>query len=274
MRLIKPKAELIECGYSQDDVLKHIEKCGKVCYKSENTITEDSYVRFVARLIQSKHMSVLEHGTVYLTIPMNGNEASIDELILNPYTKIICPDAKSMYVYVTTNMRCMRENNWLEELGEYITPPYKEHIKRYTVKVTTDIGVTREINRHRHFSISEQSSRYCNYSQDKHGSEVKFLIPAYWDKLKASEQEDYERMLSKAEDNYFLMLRRGFKPEQAREVLPLATATEAVYTAFEDDWEHFFNLRLKETTGKVHPNMRELAEMIYKCIKNKDYGEN
>ena len=73
-----------------------------------------------------------------------------------------------------------------------------------------------------------------------------------------------------AEDTYSdLIDNYGWQPQQAREILPLCTATEVCYTAFEDDWKHFADLRLRGTTGKPHPNMQHLAELMQKeCLAN------
>lgn len=78
------------------------------------------------------------------------------------------------------------------------------------------------------------------------------------------EYKFYLHMLDSAERNYMYLIEQGLQPQQAREVLPLCTATEAVYTAFESDWNHFFDLRYFESTGKVHPNMKELTTLMYK----------
>ena len=59
-----------------------------------------------------------------------------------------------------------------------------------------------------------------------------------------------------AETSYNLMIDRGSKPQEARQVLPNAVKTEIVVTGFESDWEHFFELR---TAGAAHPDMRKLA---------------
>lgn len=259
MKLLKQKVELLLQGPSYDDILRHIEKCGKVCYKGVVGDNRESTRAFVARLIKAGHTSVLEHGTVNMEWSANGAGKYIlaDHVLKdNPYTHYE-NDGKT--VHVTTNYRVIIDNI-LSDFLDYIVPVEKP--ERLTVKVITDIGTSREANRHRHMSVSEQSTRYCNYSKDKFDNEVSFIVPAYWDNLKMAEKEDFKKMLKKAEDNYMLMLERGYKPEQAREVLPLATATEVVYTAFLDDWRHFLNLRLRETTGKVHPNMKELATMI------------
>lgn len=71
------------------------------------------------------------------------------------------------------------------------------------------------------------------------------------------------------EKQYLELIKQEWQPQQAREVLPLCTATEAVYTAFESDWKHFFDLRLRGTTGKPHPNMLELAKLMHEQLKQK-----
>ena len=67
-----------------------------------------------------------------------------------------------------------------------------------------------------------------------------------------------------AEKQYFQLLELGWKPQQAREVLPLCTATEIIHTAFVSDWKHFFDLRYFGTTGAPHPNMVELTGLMAK----------
>jgi thymidylate synthase (FAD) len=197
------------------------------------------------------------------------------------------------YAYVTMNYRHIVENGWLDDL-EYICEPTENHVKRYTFKVITSIGVTREFNRHRKNSILEMSTRYCNFSKDKFDNQVSFCKPSWLDlnlgtyeivgnnkdlgdvvgdgyiKNVSNRDEDNLFLTSClfAEDTYKELLGDGWKPQQAREILPLCTATEAVYTGFAEDWKHFFNLRFFETTGKVHPNMMELStKMKEECEK-------
>ena len=134
---------------------------------------------------------------------------------------------------------------------------------------------------------------YCNFSKDKFNNELTFIKPewlsiptgsyAYWDgdwcdinKMKIqceadkeTEVNDYLWSLNSAELYYMKLINAGWKPQQAREVLPLSTATEVVYTAFEDDWTHFFDLRYREATGPVHPNMLQVATMAHDLILNK-----
>lgn len=119
----------------------------------------------------------------------------------------------------------------------------------------------------RTISISEQSTRYCNYSKDKFGVEITFVIPEWATNLTPEYKSlDYSGLdhnelvflssLAEAERSYMTMIRDGAKPQEARDVLPLATATTVMYTAFVSDWKHFFELR---TSVAAHPDARAIA---------------
>lgn len=276
MKLIETAAVYIP----QEDLYKQIELAGRTCYKSEDKITEDSAKAFVDRMIKSNHLAMLEHGTVYLKIKW-WHIFKFFKYLLNPYSKI------RKFKYITTNLRVIKEHNWDNDL-KYICEPTEYHKKRYTFKVNTSIGVSREGNRHKANSTAEQSTRFCNYNTGKFDNQVVFCIPAWLTlnpgmyELKhltidgvsdtyvvgdgyltpvsddSSENKFIMRRMSNEQD-YLEDINDGLKPQQARENLPLCTATEVVYTAFASDWKHFFDLRYFETTGAVHPNMLELT---------------
>jgi len=302
VRLIKPKAELLLQQPGLEGVYKQIELAGRTCYKSTDKITEDSAKPFVDRMIKSKHLAMLEHGTIYLEflyeqpIKVTHTDGTSDvyddteiyNSLVNKYTKNPYSRAIERYVgqgaycvYITTNLRVLVENGWMDDL-KYICEPTEYHEKRYTFKVITSIGITREFNRHRTMSIAEQSTRYCNYSKDKFGGEVTFCIP-FWTDLKEGSYEwkdyfgEYTRIdlsyplkdqlvsyLFTTSKQYLELIDQGWPPQESREVLPLCTATEAVYTAFASDWQHFFDLRYFGKTGIPHPNMVELAGLMVK----------
>ena len=271
MRLIKPKAELLLQQPGLEGVYKQIELAGRTCYKSTDKITEDSAKPFVDRMIKSNHLAMLEHGTVYLIIKW-WHIFKFFKYLLNPYSKI------RRFKYITTNLRVIKEHNWDNDL-KYICEPTEYHEKRYTFRLTTSIGVTRELNRHRVNSIAEQSTRYCNYSKDKFGNELTFCIPQWIDEEELSKIGPYKRVIRKknasptelwitsllnAEEDYLELINQGWQPQHAREVLPLCTATEIIHTAFVSDWQHFFDLRYFGTTGAPHPNMVELTGLMAK----------
>lgn len=229
----------------------------------ENLTAED----FVNMLIKSGHGAMLEHGTVYMQIDSFLDISEDDKLDKkvhqydsNRFTKV-----NSMYIgqgcwrsYITTNLRVLVENNWLDDL-KYVCKPTEYHAKRVTAKFICDRGVSHEIVRHRVMSFAQESTRYCNYSKDKFGQELTFIEPS-WEFLSCSNildtRERFEAMLGEAEANYMELITLGFKPQEARAVLPNALKTEIVVTAFIDDWKHFFELRC---SNAAHPDIRKLA---------------
>ena len=292
MKLIKPKAELLLQQPGLEGVYKQIELAGRTCYKSTDKITEDSAKPFVDRMINSKHTAMLEHGTVYLTIPGESEPDEFGRVDCSPrykgeysrnkYSKVnykywsqepigiqkeFCKSIPRSTIYITTNLRVLVENDWLDDL-KYICEPTEYHEKRYTFRLTTSIGVTRELNRHRVNSIAEQSTRYCNYSKDKFGNEVTFCLPSWVSSTEYTEMNSDERIFFRscehAEFDYLRRVSKGWQPQQAREVLPLCTATEIIHTAFVSDWKHFFDLRYFGKTGAPHPNMVELTGLMAK----------
>lgn len=197
-------------------------------------------------------------------------------------------------LYITTNLRVLVENNRLDDL-QYQVEPTEHHEKRITAKFICDRGVSHEFVRHRVFSFAQESQRYCNYSKDKFGNECTFIIPSwlkdfpeciirdsvggwmypsdyYRENLDGSFRGNVVFMthtkylidsLFRAEKNYNNLINSGWKPQEARAVLPNATKTELVMTGFESDWEHFFSLRC---SSKAHPDAKKLADELYKLI--------
>lgn len=269
MKLINPSVELITQTPGLEGIYKQVERVGRVCYKSEDKITEDSAKPFVERMIKSQHLAMLEHGTVYLAASCDSEDLIFWKVANCPYSKVVCNDRANM-LYVTTNLRVIAELNAWEVIDKYLCEPTELHIKRICLKFITSIGVSREFNRHRTASIAEQSTRYCNYSKEKFGGEVTFVLPNWmtspiWDENdKAGHM--FLQTMKISEDIYLELLSEGWQPQQAREVLPLSTATEVAYTAFEDDWKHFFDLRYRGTTGLPHPNAQQVATMAHDLI--------
>ncbi len=269
MKLINPSVELITQAPGLEGIYKQVERVGRVCYKSEDKITEDSAKPFVERMIKSQHLAMLEHGTVYLAASCDSEDLIFWKVANSPYSKVVCNDRANM-LYVTTNLRVIAELNAWEVIDKYLCEPTELHIKRICLKFITSIGVSREFNRHRTASIAEQSTRYCNYSKEKFGGEVTFVLPNWmtspiWDENDRA-GHIFLQTMKISEDIYLELLSEGWQPQQAREVLPLATATEVVYTAFEDDWKHFFDLRYRGTTGQPHPNAQQVASMAHDLI--------
>ena len=276
MKLIKPSYQIIEpIGYTVDDIYKSIELVGRVSHKSEDRITEDSAKTFVERMMKMKHLSTCEFGTVYLYIDYHnpGFGKIIDKYNNNQYSKCIVDNVFPNKAYISSNYRVLVENNWLGDL-KYLCEPTEYHEKRYTVKFILDRAILAEFTRHRRFSFMAESSRYNNYSKSKFNNELTFIHPLWMYHQESGDYGDLGNLKNKnhgnkdgtffefikalqyAEHYYFILLREGWKPEQARNILPLSLKTELYMCGFAEDWEKFFELR---TAPNAHSQARELA---------------
>lgn len=266
MKLIKQSFEFInQTDFSLVGIKKHIERCARVSYKSENKITDTSYEKFVNMLESRGHDRPLEFGTVYLTLRGDDTDALRNIFIYaeNPWTKIrkqvikaeYDPNIRVVLNYVTTNYRVIVEN-YLEEDLKYLCEPTEYHYKRYTAHMILDRGVMDEFRTHVGLSHLAESTRYCNYSKDKFGNELTFIQPC-WD-IRGTNYIDF---LQHAEWGYFRMLKNGWTPQQARSVLPLGIKSELISCGFKDAWENFFKRR---DAPDAHPMAQEIANPMHK----------
>lgn len=298
MKLVKPSFEILEQGSGLQGLEEQIEKAARTCYKSEEHIKDGSAHKMVNMLIKSGHGAMLEHGTVYLRFPSRHlfkgiKSFDIARLNANNYTHNVCGGNT-----FTTNYRVIVDKGW-EWMLKYMCDPSDEHYKRVTVRFTCDVGVSREFNRHRVNSMAEQSTRYCNFSKDKFGKELTIIRPeeiseeevtsCYSRWSRADDSEEAFRYMCGAlssesndplfgiidtwlfanlacEWSYNHLIELGWKPEQARRVLPLDLKTEIVHTAFVSDWLHFFDLRCAKD---AHPQARELAVPLREEFKKR-----
>lgn len=276
MRLVKPSFEILEQGSNINDMYKHIELCGRTCYKSNDKITEDSAKPFIDRMIKSKHFAMLEHGTVYLTIPNKNISRSllVYKYETNPYSKVVCTDDN---IYITTNYRVIIEHNWTEHL-EYITSPTEFHEKRITVRFIANIHFYKDLTRHRKMSYAIESTRFCNYTKDRFGGELTFIQPCWikeeyvpGDYNRSEQFVMFTEMLENIESTYNFMINSGWQAQQAANILPQATKAEIIVTGFAKDWKHIFDLRAIGITGKPHPQMQELMIPLMKEFINRKY---
>ena len=261
-------------------------------------------------MIKSGHGAMLEHGTVYLQllgvfldpddVDIAYGNYIVHHYINNPYSKvkIIHDEDWKANVYITTNYRVMVENNWLDDLF-YLCNPTEYHEKRISVRWTCDRVTGESFLRHRVFSFARESTRYCNYSKDKFGNELTFIIPTWCNDLQDGvtfedrldvnkfvwgdidyeginniKVDEYTRTFLysniDSELNYIRLINKGYKPQQARQVLPFCIKSTLIMTGFESDWKHFFELRCDTA---AHPDARKLALELYNKLYNKEYGK-
>lgn len=282
MKLIKPSYKILNQSPGLQGIYEQIELAGRTCYASthkiqyqENDTCNGSISTtakdFVDRMIASHHYAMLEHGTVYLTVPYNSIIEYADsqnpfyrDILCNPWIKYVI-DYENDVVYISSNYRWIIENN-LENWLQYLCEPTEFHEKRVTVRFVTSNGIAREFTRHRVFSFAQESTRYCNYTnQTKFGNELTYIHNS--DEINIEQKDVYERI----ERCYKNLIANGMKPQMARDILPLALKTELVMTGFVSDWDYFFDLRARGTTGQPHPDAKALAEPLMHEFINRNY---
>lgn len=137
-----------------------------------------------------------------------------------------------------------------------------EHFS-FSVKFVVDRGISHEIVRHRMASFAQESTRYCNYGNDE---DITFILPLYLS-YKSEGWNEWQKSMMQAERSYFAMIKAGYKPQEARAVLPISLKTEVVMTANLREWRHFMKLRAMGTTGAVHPQMLEVTRPLLELFK-------
>lgn len=233
MKLIQPKVEILD-KIDDQAILERIEQVTRTCYKSEpkygyEYVTDDG-VRVIIRDTVIEHLGELE--TV----------------------KKLPPHAKKINISAKDFVKRIIESKH-EAMLEFVD---------VTVKFTCDRGVSHELVRHRLASYAQESTRYCNYSKDKFGNELTFIIPSWaeinkFGEIVADDDEtfyDFKRALEMAEGFYFSLINKGWKPQQARMVLPMSIKTEINMKCNLREWRHFFKLRCSTA---AHPDIRKLA---------------
>lgn len=286
--------------------IENIERAGRLCYKSEDRITDDSADAFVRGLIRRRHLSVLEHGDMIFEVEDRHVYENVAEGL-----QILRDSGCQVPMLAMTNVggRTIVSGNiraWMELFahgslaGRYFIGHFdplftrrhgfvdedaepdprvrqihytdltdqREKLAhlRQTVKFTVDRGVSHEFVRHRVMSFTQESTRYCNYAGERFGHEITVIRPCYLD----GDTEGYalwKRQCMSAETAYFALLNFGLLPQEARAVLPTSTKTELVMTGNLRAWQHFFDLRAKQLTGAAHPQAEEVAVPLHELFK-------
>ena len=134
----------------------------------------------------------------------------------------------------------------------------------FTVRFVVDRGVSHELVRHRIASFAQESTRYCNYSKDKHGNEITVIQPFFFDQG-SNELIDWYSAMRIAESHYMDLIEKGASPQEARSILPNSTKTEVMMTANFREWRNFFKLRIAKG---AHPQMREVTIPLLRYLQN------
>ena len=267
MEIIKPQVEL----WIQENPIDHVARCARVCYASDKTTGNNAMYN---RLLDAGHNSMFRHESVYIIAPgRNDRYELIDSFESCPYVDYRI-DYDNNEIYISTNRQFFMENEsiqyfneWIVSIDEFKSTLLGKELMRYTFKVVTQISTSRELNRVSPNNIAEQSTRYVNLS--KKGGAV---CQPHW--VQEKDIEDwingndnatsiyYHNQCQLAFDCYNELISLGMKPQDARGVLPLDTATVCVYTYTIAEWRHIIDLRYYGTTGAAHPNAVIIAGMI------------
>lgn len=280
MKLINQSFEILEqTDFSLVGIKKFIEKCGRVCYKSEDKITEDSYIKFVDNLIKRGHDRPLEFGTVHLKLEYSKFQGFMQALYSERIYNDIWMESNGdgEFIYITTNYRyyldILKRFPWVA--AHFDKSDSTIYPKRYTVHFITSRGIMDEFRTHVSLSHLAESTRYCNYSKGKFDNQVTFVIPSWCNSLIEGSEQNYSLSeinrdeivfmdaLQNAQNSYLSLLKLGWKPQEARDVLPLGIKSELISCGFEDAWENFIRRRSpKYGDPGAHPMAAEIANKL------------
>lgn len=195
--------------------------------------------------------------------------------IIEPSVEILTPiDGEAILKMLEAVGRtCYKSEDKIQEgsaekfISNIVKRGHEAVIEHYniTVKFICDRGVTHEIVRHRLASYCQESTRYCNYANDKFNGEITVIKPMFLE-VGTDGWELWHDACAMAEKFYFDLLDFGCSPQEARAVLPNSLKTELVMTANIREFRHFFNLRCSKA---AHPQMREVANMLLREFKER-----
>lgn len=263
MNIIEPSVEIWEQGQGIQGMYDHIERCARICYRSENkgnTTSEE----FVKRLIKNNHGRTLEFGTLLF------DEQYFEEMLLPgirpgyfTWINFDFDDVKDD-IYVT-NLRLIVEN-FPNDWEKIITNALWDHSRdfkeyRPTIHWHISRAIADEFRTHVLLSSLCESTRYVNYA--KKG--LDFIKPCWLPTERDVRYCIFEQGILRAEDHYLALIEDGLQPQQAREVLPLSIATNLVQCGFKSAWKNFFNRRIDNA---AHKDARMIAEQAKTLLGN------
>ncbi|MEK6201101.1 MAG: FAD-dependent thymidylate synthase [Desulfobulbaceae bacterium] len=292
MIVVDPSYE-IQDDLDLGSLVTRLEACGRICYKSEEKISEGSALPFVKKIAEHGHNSVMEMAVVTLRLHCSSQQIT-DFLECQPKFFVVDPVENGLLV--TGSIRAFRElylsfpetalvQAMVDFLGashpyllegvwqpvnrqggaaiavekmtleqvEQLEPLLLSRHRFLSVKFIVNRAVTHEIVRHRPCSFLQESQRYCRYSQDKFGNQVTFVRPMFF----APDSPEYKLWQQAMEltEALYLQLLETSTPQAARTVLPNSCKTEIIVYCNLAEWAHIFRLR---TSPAAEPSMREV----------------
>ena len=276
MKVVKSSTSVLEQQPGIIGMFKHIEACGRIAYKSESRITDDSYLKFIEMLYNRGHWAVFNLGTVYLKFPKSESATYKKLKQTYPFTRWTEKDNE---VYLTTNYRVICQLNLKEFMETYWSEPDDNlHYHRFTGHFICNRSTSHQLVRHRSLCPIQESQRYCNYTKGKFGKELTFILPQWVYRIR----ELVGNLINKKtglKNKHILTYDGG--PEEARGVLCNDVKTELCICGYADDWYYepnpeetkekagFFYLRC---ASDAQADIRVLAESLKSQFNEKGYN--
>ncbi len=297
MKVISPGFEILDQYFKQGRILEQIERCGRVCYKSEDKITEESALPFITGIIKRGHESVIEMANFVMDVKAGSRDDFCDFFSVIPR---FCQASRlfDRHFIISGNPRSFRDlarkfpdirivnaiRNVLADVYPilfkdipsssspddslnvtFLTPDEIDSldlpllIKHRTLlaHLTINRAVTHELVRHRIASYLQESQRYCRYGEKRFGGEVAFIKPCFF-KEGTPEYQVWQEAMVETERLYLKLLETS-SPQAARTVLPNSCKTEIMVHATLEEWQHIFKLR---ASPAADPSMREIMHMM------------
>lgn len=275
MKLEKPHIEIWRQELPVESMYRQVERVGRICYsshdKSDGTIEKAK--EFTERMLKSGHGEMLEHATVYLKMN-RWCPKIVKKYKNNPYSICKRVGADDIYYYITTNLRVIYtgdyttfieaykngfDKSWISDLENYQCERTEHHEERITIYLSTDRATGESFIRHRVFSKARESTRACNYTKEKF-SGISCIYPC-WD-MTLEQEHILSNALETSEAYYNKLIELGWKPEQARIVLPLDIKSPLAMTGTISQWKEFLEVRADSIVGRAHPQAIEISQII------------
>jgi thymidylate synthase (FAD) len=289
MKLVKPSFKFLgEVPTDYANAVKHIEICGRLCYKSEDKITEYSAEKFAKNLCGKTHFAMVEHSN-FVVVSDYSAHMRINELAFHAGKFLTVADIGDGKFYIGGSLTAWYQrfanlgldkystflstdlygffNPFISKYGKLfdigVTPkkcgwdvcPHAEipmALRRYSVKFICDRGVSHELVRHRPCSFAQESTRYVNYK----GTDIQFIEPWWWSSSNHAAMKIFTESCIASEKHYHALIDSGLTPQGARAALTNALKTEIITTADLKEWNHIFNMRCAPT---AHPDFVRLS---------------
>lgn len=233
-------------NYWCDNSLEHLETCGRTCYNSFDKKTKTSAESFIAGLIKRGHLSVLEHCAVNINDPS-----------FVPQFDLVKEDSPEFGLLMSRAfLGSVRFSDMVKFDSRYQTAADLKKLPRAIDVITfliSDVSrsFTHQLVRHRNLSFSQQSLRYVKLNEESF---------TYVNPFKGEAPKEFKDHMLASIRLYEALIKKGEKPDEARSVLPMCTATEIAVTGQASWWLEFLKLRLHPRASK---EMIRVADQIY-----------